>query len=184
MTDPVPAAPSPQRVVGSYQTYPEAERAVDHLSDQRFPVERIAVVGRGLQMVEQVTGRLTIWSAGLRSAVSGVVFGALFGWLLGIFDLVNPLVGGLVLALYGALIGAVIGFLLGLATHSMTGGRRDFSSITGFQAQSYDLLVDVEVADEAAKLLAAMPSAVAAADRTARSDRSTVSTVPPESPGG
>ena len=36
-----------QVVVGSYETYAEAERAVDHLSDNRFPVERAAIVGRG-----------------------------------------------------------------------------------------------------------------------------------------
>ncbi|MDU0288991.1 general stress protein [Saccharothrix longispora] len=36
-----------QVVVGSCGTYAEAERAVDHLSDNRFPVERTTITGRG-----------------------------------------------------------------------------------------------------------------------------------------
>lgn len=144
-----------QVVVGSYETYAEAERAVDHLSDNRFPVERAAIVGRGLNSVEQVTGRLTTWGAAARSAVSGAVLGALFGWLFGLFDWVNPLIAGLLLALYGAIFGAVLGGLLGLLGHAMTGGRRDFSSVAGMRADSYDVLVEAEVADRAGQLPAA-----------------------------
>ncbi|MET9392876.1 general stress protein [Streptomyces sp. NPDC006624] len=35
----------PRRPVAAYETYREAERAVDHLSDQGFPMERVAIVG-------------------------------------------------------------------------------------------------------------------------------------------
>ena len=35
----------------------EAQHAVDTLSDQRFPVDRLAIVGAGLQSFEQITGR-------------------------------------------------------------------------------------------------------------------------------
>lgn len=34
-----------RRTIASYTTYQEAERAVDHLSDQGFPVERVAIIG-------------------------------------------------------------------------------------------------------------------------------------------
>ncbi|GAA1332155.1 hypothetical protein [Saccharothrix algeriensis] len=37
----------PGQVVGSHGTCAEAERAVDHLSDNRFPVERTAIRGGG-----------------------------------------------------------------------------------------------------------------------------------------
>ena len=87
--------------------------------------------------------------------MSGAVLGALFGWLFGLFDWVNPLIAGLLLALYGAIFGAVLGGLLGLLAHAMTGGRRDFSSVAGMRADSYDVLVDAEVADGAAQLLEA-----------------------------
>jgi len=32
-----------RRTVATYATYPEAQRAVDYLSDQRFSVERVAM---------------------------------------------------------------------------------------------------------------------------------------------
>lgn len=54
------AAPEADRpVVGSYPTYEGAQRAVDFLSDSHFPVERTAIVGSDLRMVETVLGRLT-----------------------------------------------------------------------------------------------------------------------------
>jgi hypothetical protein len=48
-----------QVVVALLDSYGEAERAVDYLSDKHFPVRHTAIVGRGLSNVEQVTGRLT-----------------------------------------------------------------------------------------------------------------------------
>jgi hypothetical protein len=148
-----PLATAQYRTVGSYDNYADAERAVDHLSDQRFPVERVAIVGRGLATVEQVTGRLTYWVAAGRYAVSGAIIGALLGWIFGLFDLVDPLVASLWLALWGAVFGAVVGAILGLVTHAMTGGRRDFSSIDSVRADRYDVQVDAAFADEAARVL-------------------------------
>ncbi|HZC19487.1 MAG TPA: general stress protein [Rubrobacteraceae bacterium] len=49
---------APRRVVGSYSSYAEAQRAVDHLSDEGFAVERVSIVAEGLRFVEQVTGRV------------------------------------------------------------------------------------------------------------------------------
>ena len=45
--------------IGSYPTYAEAQRAVDYLSDQQFPVQQVTIVGVDLMQVERVTGRLT-----------------------------------------------------------------------------------------------------------------------------
>jgi hypothetical protein len=145
---------APQKVVvASFGSYAEAERAVDYLSDNRFPVKRTMIVGRGLQSVEKITGRLNAWRAAGRSALTGAIIGGLFGWLFGLFDLVNPLVAGLLLALYGVIFGAVLGALLGLITYAMTGGRRDFSSISGLKADTYEVLVDAELAQQARELL-------------------------------
>ena len=44
-------------VVGSYDDYASAQRAVDFLSDEGFPVERTAIIGSDLKMVETVLGR-------------------------------------------------------------------------------------------------------------------------------
>lgn len=46
---------SARRVVASYKSYRDAEQAVNDLADHRFPVERVAIVGRELELVQQVT---------------------------------------------------------------------------------------------------------------------------------
>ena len=48
-----------RRTIATVSSYEAAERAVDHLSDQGFPVEHVTIVGTGLRFVEQVSGRLT-----------------------------------------------------------------------------------------------------------------------------
>lgn len=50
-------------VIQSFDSYPAAQDAVDLLVDRGFPVEHLAVVARELVMVEEVTGRRTIWRA-------------------------------------------------------------------------------------------------------------------------
>lgn len=142
-----------KRVIASYTAYGDAERAVDYLSDRDFPVQRVAIVGRELRMVEQVTGRMGYKEAALRGLAGGAVTGVLIGWLFGLFNWVNPLVASAVLALYGLIFGAVIGTLVGLFTHWAQHGRRDFASIAQIQPERYDLLVDAAVADQAAELL-------------------------------
>jgi hypothetical protein len=153
-----PAVSAPRRAIVSFSSYREAEATVDYLSDQRFPVERVAIVGRDLRTVEQVTGRVGYGRAALGGAAQGAVLGLLFGWLFGLFNWIDPLVTGLTLAFYGLLWGAVIGALLGLLVHAMSGGRRDFASVGGVQASRYDIMVDEDVAEEAARLLRERPT--------------------------
>lgn len=43
-----------RQMVGSYTEYAGAQRAVDFLSDERFPVERTAIIGSDLRLVELV----------------------------------------------------------------------------------------------------------------------------------
>lgn len=161
MTSPEPRTPTAadplrvskdREVVASYPDYVAAQRAVDHLADSSFPVERLRIVGEELRTVERVTGRLTTGRAALAGAGSGAVFGALLGFLLGVFT-VAPLVSGLALGLYGLVIG-VVGALFGAAGHAALGGRRDFSSVQGITAGRYDLVCDADVAARASELLA------------------------------
>ncbi|GFE13320.1 hypothetical protein Sgleb_13670 [Streptomyces glebosus] len=154
-----------RRTIASYPTYPEAERAVDYLSDQGFPVERTAIIGHDLQLVEQVVGRVGFGRAALSGAASGALPGALIGWLFGLLNWLNPVLSSLLLALYGLIFGAVIGALLGLLLYSMQRGRRDFASVRTMQPSRYEVVADAEVADQAAKLLNRLGSA--AADTTA-----------------
>lgn len=147
----------PRRAVASYGNYQEAQRAVDYLSDQKFPVERVAIVGEGLRLVEQVTGRLDIGRAALSGAGSGAITGAVIGFIFGLFNWITPIISGLALALAGLILGAIIGLIFGLIAYALSGGRRDFTSVSGMQAERYNVTVDEEVAAEADRLLAGLP---------------------------
>lgn len=144
------------RVVSSSKGYEEAQRAVDYLSDNRFPVQNVAIVGAGLKSVEQVTGRRGYLQAAGGSALSGAAVGILLGWLFGLFNWVAPLISALVLAFWGLVIGLAVGAVVGLLSHLATRGRRDFSSVRTVAAEHYDIVVNAEVADEAQRLLAGM----------------------------
>lgn len=148
MTQPSPIPPTDSgnyRVLKTVSTYDEAQRIVDSLSDAGFPVEHLRVVGTGLRSVEQVTGRMTNGRAALYGAASGAWLGLLIGLLLGLFA-----VGAwLSVILWAVALGALWGLLFGLIGHAATGGRRDFRSIQGFEAEAYDVLVDAEHIDAA-----------------------------------
>jgi hypothetical protein len=152
--DPQPA-PSPRRTIASYSTYAEAERAVDWLSDKGFAVENVAIVGTGLRTVERVAGRLTTGRAALAGAGQGVFIGLLFALLFGIFFTGPEFLG---LVLYGVVAGALFGAGLGALVHAMQGGRRDFVSASGLDAERYEIQVEEPAADEARRLLDTMPA--------------------------
>jgi hypothetical protein len=145
------AAPRAGRSVASYTSYDQAQRAVDHLSDNGFPVENADIIGSDLRLVEHVTGRLTTGRATLAGAGSGAWLGVLFGLLVGLFT-TGPTWLGLLLG--GLVIGAVWGALFGFFAQWATGGRRDFSSERGLVAGRYDVVVADAQADRAQSLLA------------------------------
>jgi hypothetical protein len=142
--------------VATYGSYAEAERAVDFLSDQGFPVERVAIVGTGLKSVEQVAGRLTTGRAALQGAAQGAMLGLLFGLLFGLF-FEGPAFFGVVL--YGLLAGALFGAVLAALAQAAQGGRRDFASIRGMQADRYEIQVEHEASARAKQLLAELADA-------------------------
>ena len=149
----------PRRVVvASYDSYPEAQRAVDYLSDERFPVERVAIVAEDLRLVEQVTGRRGYGQAALQGAGSGALIGLIFGFFLGLFNVIDPLISAFFLGIVWLIYGAIIGLIVGLIGYALSGGQRDFSSIGGIQAGRYNVMADEEVADEASQLLARLGS--------------------------
>jgi hypothetical protein len=71
--------------VARFSDYESAQRAVDRLSDDGFPVEKLDIAGSGLRLVERVTGRLARGRAAAAGALSGTWAGLLFGILLGLF---------------------------------------------------------------------------------------------------
>src|SRR3954464_8974038 len=72
--------------VASYPDYASAQRAVDFLSDEKFPVERTAIVGTNLRLGGNVLGRLTTGRSAMAGAASGAWFGLFIGFLFGIFS--------------------------------------------------------------------------------------------------
>jgi hypothetical protein len=153
----VPIAPAadagkpfvPTVSVAAYPDYAQAQRAVDYLSDNKFPVERTSIVGTELRLVENVLGRLTTARAAGAGAASGAWFGLFIGLLLGIFSNSNFLSTMFV----GLLIGAVWGAAFGAIAQAATGGRRDFTSRSSLQASQYGVVVEADVAEEARALL-------------------------------
>jgi hypothetical protein len=142
-----------RQVIATFDNYADAERAVDYLSDRGFEVNRVAIVGRDLEYVEQVLGRLNYGGAALRGAGSGALVGALIGWIFGLLNWIDPLISALVLAGCGVIFGAIVGALIGLLMHALKGGRRDFHSVGGLLPKYYDVVADVEVADRALQII-------------------------------
>lgn len=140
------------QVIGSYDTYAEAQRAVDFLSDEGFPVQNVSIIGSDLKMVERITGRLTRGRAAGLGAVTGAWFGLFVGVLLSLFAKNGTSVFLLVLSaiMYGAIFGAVWGFV----GHSLSGGKRDFTSRSRTVSSRYDLICVWAEADRAREVLA------------------------------
>src|SRR4029450_9687631 len=86
MSRPLPRFEPPTGItVGTYDTYEAAQRAVDYLSDNQFPVENVTIVGNDLRMVERVTGRLTQGRAAGAGAAAGAWWGLFIGAMLTLF---------------------------------------------------------------------------------------------------
>jgi len=147
----VPATPTlPTGVqIASFDTYLEAQRAVDLLSDKEFAVQHTTIVGTDLRMVERITGRLSYPRVALAGAMSGAWFGLFVGLLFGLLS-----DGSILVMLLPALvIGAAFGMLFGLVSYAFTGGKRDFTSSSQVVAGSYALLCEQSRVGEAVRLL-------------------------------
>ena len=144
---------STRKVLGSYATYPEAQRVVDQLSDAKFPVEHVGIIGNDVLLTERVTGRLTVG----RAALAGMATGAWLGLFIGfVFWIVSPWAPGALLS--GVLLGALFGAVWGATAHLLSGGRRDFTSVSGLEAATYDVVVDESHYTDALRILGTAPS--------------------------
>ena len=136
--------------IGSYDTYQEAQRAVDHLADSDFPVRDVTIVGVDLMLVERVIGRLTWGRVLLSGAASGAWFGLFVGLLLGLFSPNGTGVGPI---LVGLASGIVFGIVSGAITYGASRGRRDFTSQSQLVAGRYDVLCQPRNAEKARDML-------------------------------
>ena len=149
-----PALPKGE-VVASYETYSEAQQAVDRLVKVDFAVQDVSIVGNDLKSVERVTGKLTWGRAAGAGAISGLWLGVFFGVVLLLFSPEAPNIFSV--ALGAALIGAAFGMLFGLASYGLTRRVRDYTSTQAVIASTYSLVVKPESAAKARNLLGTAP---------------------------
>lgn len=148
----VPTLPAGDEVA-AYSTYLEAQKAVDYLSDNKFPVENVTIVGTDLRMVERVTGRLTYGRVALAGALSGAWFGFFVGLLITLF----AGEAGFQVMFAGIALGAGFGLLFSILSYTFTGGRRDFTSSSQIVAATYAILCGHDHASDARALLMRSP---------------------------
>jgi len=142
--------------LGVFDSYQQAQRIVDYLSDNDFEVRNLAIVGTDLKSVERVTGRLTRGKVAIAGASSGLWIGLFVGIAFSIFSTKGQ-IGFLITT---PLLGAVFGLIwsqLGF-TALTRGGTRDFASVSQLVATKYEVLVEHRFAERARELLARMPS--------------------------
>jgi len=144
-------SPVGRELLGTYPSYADAQRVVDHLSDEKFPVQTTSIIGRDLVFVEQVTGRRTWGSVLLRGLGSGAMMGLFIGLLLGLF-VVAP-AGWLAIVLWATGFGAFFGVIFAAIGYAATGGSRDFDSVGQMTANRYDVYVESERLDEARTIM-------------------------------
>jgi len=145
----VPAIPHGD-VLGTYETYLEAQSVVDRLSKADFEITGLAIVGNNLTSVETVTGKLNYG----RTAITGAARGAWFGLFIGLmFFLLSPVpVIGYIAA--AAFIGAGISMVFSVGLYTVSRRTRDFTSTNQVLARSYDIIVSPQSALRARTLLA------------------------------
>jgi hypothetical protein len=143
--------------IASYESYEEAQRAVDHLADNNFPVTDVTIVGVEPMLVERVAGKLS-WGRVLgSSAVSGAWFGLFVGLLLGLFTTgAGPLP-----ILIGLVAGVGFGTMSAAISYATTRGGRDFVSSSQLVAQRYDVLSQPRNAERGRELLANLAATAA-----------------------
>ncbi|MFI6868635.1 general stress protein [Nocardia sp. NPDC050406] len=148
-----PGLPTPPSgwPVGSYPTYAEAQKAVDYLADNSFPVENVTIVGVDLMQVERVLYRLTWGKVIGGGMVSGAWLGLFIGLLLSLFTTGGSVLGPLVVGLVG---GVIFGLISAVIPYAATRGQRDFASTMQLVAGRYDVLCEPKAAEQARDMLA------------------------------
>ena len=137
--------------LGVFEKYEDAQKAVDTLSDNQFPVENCLIVGTDLKQLERVTARLTWGRVALGGLLTGIWLGLFVGLILSLFS--RP-TSAVTLLLSTALYGAVFGLIWSLVGYAFTRGVRDFSSVSQVVATRYEVFVEHKVAQQGRDILA------------------------------
>jgi F0F1-type ATP synthase assembly protein I len=160
MSSGLPRTGSPLRLefpqsLAVYDDYAAAQKAVDFLSDEKFPVEQCMIVGTDLKRIERITGRLNYSKVAMGGLLSGLWLGLFVGLVLSLFA-DNGALGTILSTM---VFGAAFGIIWAVAGFAATRGQRDFSSVTQVVATRYEVLVEHKSAAQARELLARLPGA-------------------------
>jgi hypothetical protein len=136
-------------VLGTYDTYEEAQHVVDKLAKADFDVRQLSIIGSDLKTIERVTGKLTYGRSALAGAASGAWLGLFAGTLLFLFTS-TP---NLPYAIAVILIGAAFGMLFGIVSYAVNRRRRDYTSTHQVIATSYQVIAPSAVIVRAQELL-------------------------------
>jgi hypothetical protein len=142
--------------LATYDDYASAQKAVDFLSDNEFPVENCMIVGTELKQLERITGRLTTGRVAVNGLISGLWFGLFIGILLSFFGTGNAFAA----IVSTMILGALFGLIWSLVGYALTRGQRDFSSVTQVVATRYEVLVEHRSEQQAREMLAGLPGAL------------------------
>jgi hypothetical protein len=140
-----------------YDDYAAAQKSVDFLSDNEFPVQNCMIVGTELKQIERITGRLTNGRVAGLGAMSGLWLGLFVGVIFSFFGKDGS--NGFAVIVSTAVLGAAFGTIWSLLGYLATRGQRDFSSVTAVVATKYEVLVEHKVLAQAQELLAKLPGA-------------------------
>ena len=148
-----------------YDSYEDAQKAVDYLSDHEFPVQDVLIVGTDLKQLERVTGRLTRGRVLGAGALSGMWLGLFIGTIFALFD---PS-GFNVLSIVGTVaFGAVFGMVWAWVGYALARGQRDFTSVSHVVANKYEVLVEHKHVQRGRELLTQMDPMRAAQEQVRR----------------
>ncbi|HEY9477744.1 MAG TPA: general stress protein [Microbacteriaceae bacterium] len=137
-------------ILGTYDTYGDAQAVVDRLAKAEFPVKQVSIVGSDLKSVERVTGKLTYGRAAAAGAASGAWIGLFLGLIMFMF---SSTPNTIVYVGAAAIIGAGFGMFFQIVLYALGRRRRDFTSVHQVIAGKYEIIVDQSLTAQAQELL-------------------------------
>ena len=151
--------------LGVHDSYEDAQKAVDYLSDHEFPVQDVLIVGTDLKQLERVTGRLTRGRVIGAGALSGMWLGLFVGVIFSLFDPQGFQVANVIGTVA---FGAVFGAIWAIVGYKFTRGERDFTSVSQVVAAKYEVLCEHKHVARGRELLTQMDPMRAAQDEVRR----------------
>jgi hypothetical protein len=134
-----------RRTIASFERYQDADALVERLAQEGFPVDRLLVVGRDLELGEPGSGPPSAANVAIGGMIGGAALGALLGLLYGALYPGVPLLAELLYWLAGGVAG---GLLAAGWMYWFGSGRKRVESVVGLTAGRYEVLADEAVADQ------------------------------------